>query len=197
MTTTDRSSHGDAPQSHLMIVAGPQGIGKTYLANGLRERGTEFVIAPGVVTRPARGDQDGNDIQVTAEQFQRMSDKGELCLEAVVGQERYGYLQEGIVRELESGQRVVLLLLYADDVLRALHLWPAATRIYLRPADWKLIRERLSAGRGYNDHAIESCIRRGREVVAELDELQWDLRIDMGRDTDQVGAVLHILSHPT
>jgi Guanylate kinase len=97
MTTTDRSSHGDAPQSHLMIVAGPQGIGKTYLANGLRERGTEFVIAPGVVTRPARGDQDGNDIQVTAEQFQRMSDKGELCLEAVVGQERYGYLQEGIV----------------------------------------------------------------------------------------------------
>src|ERR1700728_2698809 len=69
-------------QRRVLLVAGPQGVGKTYLAKQLVERNSDFVIAPGVVTRSARSGQDGNDTQVNPAHFQRMSDNGELCLVA-------------------------------------------------------------------------------------------------------------------
>src|ERR1700728_4339975 len=97
-------------QRRVLLVAGPQGVGKTYLAKQLVERNSDFVIAPGVVTRSARSGQDGNDTQVNPAHFQRMSDNGELCLVASIGEHHYGYIREGIERALSAGKRVIVVL---------------------------------------------------------------------------------------
>lgn len=197
MTPADRTSHFDERGSKLIIVAGPQGVGKTYLANELCKRSQKYAIAPGVVTRLARDEQDGNDVQVTAPVFRQMSERGELCLEAVVGGEQYGYIKKGIQSALTNGQQVIMLLLNAADVSEALRLWPEATRIFLRPSDWELIRERLRDRRSNSDSDAERGVRLGKEVIAQLDTLQWDLRIPVDRNADQVAVVSAFLANPT
>jgi guanylate kinase len=174
----------------VLLIAGPQGVGKTYLANRLVDQSEDFVIAPGIITRSARGTQDGNDTQVTPEEFHRMRDNHELCLEATVGEHRYAYLRDGIERALAAGKRVIVLLLYAQDVVEAGNLWPGALRVYLRPANWELLRHRLTEGRRLTGGEADQILGAGRRVVDDLDPLGWDLQVDVAEATDPVAAVV-------
>lgn len=194
MPVVDQTSHHQGASGRVVLIAGPQGVGKTYLANKLRDAGRHFVIAPGVVTRAARGVQDGNDVPITTQEFKRRSDSGELCLETIVGGEHYAYLKAGIQDELVVGNNVLVLLLYASDVQQALIIWPDAVRIYLRPSEWDLICDRLTLDRGYSAQEAHLAIESARAVVEDLDRAVWDLRIDVTRDTDQVTTALAFLS---
>lgn len=181
----------DTKKDQVILLAGPQGSGKTFLANRLVVRASDFMIAPGVVTRSTRGDQDGNDRQVSLLEFQRMREN--LCLETTVGEHHYAYLRNGIASALSSGKRVIVSLLHAQDVLRANDLWPEALRVYLRPADWALLSRRLKDGRGCTDVEANQLLISGRRVVAELDDLDWDLRIDVAAATDSFSEAMGYL----
>jgi ribose 1,5-bisphosphokinase PhnN len=176
-------------RGQILLVVGPQGAGKTYLANQFVEHSADYVIAPGIVTRPARSAHD-NDIEVTRDEFNSMRAAGLLCLEATVGEHNYAYLQNGIEAQLSAGKRVLVLLLYPEDVLAAKRLWPAARTEYLRPGDWDLIARRLALSRGYGVEEVTRLIDDGKRLVHVLDGLEWAHRIDIVDGTEQAHELL-------
>ena len=123
-----------------------------------------------------------------------MSDNGELCLVASIGEHHYGYIREGIERALSAGKRVIVVLLYAQDVVLAGELWPDARRVYLRPADWALLRRRLQDGRGCTDAEADQLLSSGEGIVKELDNLHWGLQMDVVEGTDSVAEVIKYLA---
>ena len=181
------------PRRRLVVLAGPRAAGKTYLARQLTARSADFVIAPGVVTRPSRGEEDNNDLNVDEAQFEQM--RGRLCLATRVGGHRYGYLRAGIDEALAAGKWVLTPLLHARDVARCGQLWPRPLRVYLRPEP-ALLRERLGRP-GSRGGSAEQLLREAGRAVARLDCLPWDLRIDCRAGTETLPLVLPYLEAAT
>jgi guanylate kinase len=178
----------------VLLVAGPQGVGKSYLARRLVEQRARTVIAPGVVTRPARALSNGNDRHVSVEEFERLVASGEICLEATIHGHHYGYLKSEIDRSVSAGSAVIILLLLAEDVTRAKGLWPDGIAIYLRPIGAEILQRRLNTRNSYASDDVDLLLSEGMRHVHDLDQLDWSLIIEVSDDTDATLKVLKYLT---
>ena len=166
-------------------------MGKSHAAIRLCELLPRTVIAGGVTTQPIP--EDANDAHVSRPAFGRLLGEDKLCMVMELWGHYYGYLRAPLEEALSEGQTVVLPLLFARDVREAMRLHDTCERIHLRPAQWELIEERLSSRCGLSTADLLRLIASNRDVLRELDLLNWSLVVDVRRDSDQAQEIADYL----
>jgi guanylate kinase len=160
---TNRSS------ARLFVISGPTGVGKDTLVARVLPAFPNLVKAITTTTRPRKeGEVEGRDyFFVTAEEFQRMIDAGQLLEWAQVHGHYYGSPRQWVQEQLAQGRSVVLVI----DVQGGLNvkaMFPDAVLIFVRPPrgrEREVLTKRLA--------------RRGRdseeEIQLRLKTAEWEL----------------------
>ena len=151
----------------MLVLSAPSGTGKTTLARRLLRRFPDAIFSISVTTRAPRGEEkDGVDYHfVSAEEFERMREKGELLEWAEVHGACYG-TPATYARKAKEGA----LVLFDIDVqggrqIKALH--PEAVTVLLLPPSMEELARRLRA-RGTDDEA--TIARRLAAAESEMEE---------------------------
>jgi len=155
--------------SRVVVLSGPSAVGKSTVVRCLRERVPDLYFSVSATTRsPRPGEVDGVDYTfVTADEFQRLIDDGELLEWAEIhgGLHRSGTPAEPIRAASRAGFPVLIEvdLAGARSVKAAM---PEAVSVFLAPPSWDALEARL-VGRG--TESPEVMARRLDTARAELE----------------------------
>jgi guanylate kinase len=161
--------------SRLVVLAGPTAVGKGTVAAVIRDDHPDVWISVSATTRPPRpGEQDGVHYWfVTAAEFDRMAEEGELLEWAVVhGTHRYGTPRRPVERALAEG-RPALLEIDLQGARQVRETMPEALFVFLKPPSWEELVRRLT-GRG-----TESEAERERRLATARTELKAEAEFDV------------------
>ncbi len=158
------------PVTHgrVLVLSGPSAVGKSTVVRCLREQVPNLHFNVSATTRAARpGEVDGIDYHfVSAEQFQKLIDAGELLEWAEIhgGLHRSGTPSAPVIDAAALGQPVLIEvdLAGARSVKKAM---PEAITVFLAPPSWEALEQRL-IGRG--TETPEIMARRLATAEAEL-----------------------------
>lgn len=164
-------------RSKLFVLAGPTAVGKGTVAAGIRELHPEIYLSVSATTRtPRPGEVDGVHYHfVTAEQFDRLVDQGQMLEWAVVhGVNRYG-TPRGPVDEALAAGRPALLEIDLQGARQVRETMPEAVFVFLKPPSWDELVRRL-VGRGTEtEEERERRLRTARQELAA--ESEFDVTI--------------------
>ena len=138
----------------LTVLAGPTAVGKGAVAEYVRTHYPQVWHSVSVTTRaPRPGERDGAHYHfVTAEEFDRMRDAGDLLEWAVVhGRASYG-TPRGPVADALAGGRLALLEIDLQGARQVRSVMPQALFVFLAPPSWEDLLARL-VGRGTESDA--------------------------------------------
>jgi guanylate kinase len=177
----------------LIVIAGPSGVGKGTVVQGLLARDADgLALSVSATTRaPRAGEVDGVDYSfVSDERFDAMIEAGELLEWAEIVGHRSGTPRHFVDEQRRAGRDVVLEI----DVKGAEQVRdqvPDALLIFLLPPSFDELERRLR-GRGTEDEQrIEERLRTARW---ELQQESWfDHRVvndDLDRATEEVAAII-------
>jgi len=162
----------------LMIVSSPSGAGKTTLTRRLLEEfagpppGLAFSVS--YTTRPRRsGEVEGRDYHfVSADEFQRMIDRGEFAEHAFVHGNRYGTAQAPVEAALTAGKDVIFDVDWQGGAALA-ERWPDdSLKIFILPPDLDVLARRLRERATDAPEVIERRLRKAIEELGHFDEYQ-------------------------
>lgn len=142
----------------MVVLSGPSAVGKSTVVRCLRDRIPDLHFSVSVTTRaPRPGEVDGVDYTfVSAEQFQRMIDQGELLEWADIhgGLHRSGTPAAPVRSATRDGVPVLIEvdLAGARAVKAAM---PEVTTVFLAPPSWAVLEERL-IGRGTESPEVQA-----------------------------------------
>jgi len=168
--------HG-APDSRLIVLAGPTAVGKGTVANHIRTHYPDVHLSVSATTRaPRPGEVEGvSYFFVSNEVFDSMTESGELLEWATVHNAyRYGTPRGPVEAAIAAGNSVLLEIDIqgARAVRRAM---PEAKLVFLLPPTWEELVRRL-VGRGTEDSAEQA--RRLETAKLELAaQGEFDYRI--------------------
>jgi len=183
-------------QSHLLLIAGPSGVGKrAVLQRVFAESGLPLVMSVSATTRqPRPGEVDGRDYHfLSPAEFATKRLAGEFleCFEVFGAGTWYGTLRKTVEEGLAAHQWVVLEI----DVKGAEHVkeqFPDAMTFFIEPKNIDVLRERL---RRRGTESDESMQRRLATAIEELQHAEkFDHRIvndDLDTAVRELIAILH------
>lgn len=152
----------------VIVLSGPSAVGKSSVVRKLRDEVPDLHFSVSATTRPPRpGEVDGVDYHfVSAEEFQRLIDDGELLEWAEIhgGLQRSGTPARPVADAAAAGQPVLIEvdLAGAKAVKQAM---PESLAVFLAPPSWDALEQRL-IGRG--TETPETIARRLTTARAEL-----------------------------
>ena len=179
----------------LIVISGPSGVGKDAVLERMKERQLPFHFVVTTTTRPIRpGEEHGVDyFFVSEDEFQRMTDKGELIEHARVYSDYKGIPKDQIRQAFESGEDVIMRVdVQGAATVRALA--PQALLIFLStPSEDQLIG-RLKARKTETAEDLKLRIQTLRSEMQRIDQFDYmvvnaDLRLD-----DTVDTILSIVN---
>lgn len=150
------------------MLSGPSAVGKSTIVRCLRDRVEGLYFSVSATTRgPRPGETDGVDYHfITADQFQRLIDTGELLEWAEIhgGLHRSGTPAEPVRTATAAGLPVLIEvdLAGARAVKTAM---PDAVTVFIAPPSWAVLESRLT-GRG--TETPEAMARRLATAKAEM-----------------------------
>jgi guanylate kinase len=155
--STKPTGRRGAPDSRLVVLAGPTAVGKGTVANYIREHYPEVLLSVSATTRkPRPGEVEGVSYYfVDDAEFDRMIEAGDLLEWATVHNAyRYGTPRGPVDDAIEAGRSVLLEidLQGARAVRRAM---PEARLVFLLPPSWEELVRRL-IGRDTEDSAEQA-----------------------------------------
>lgn len=189
-----------APDSRLVVLAGPTAVGKGTVAAYIREHHPEVHLSVSATTRaPRAGEVEGVSYYfVDDAEFDRMIDAGELLEYATVHNAyRYGTPRGPVEAAITDGNSVLLEIDIqgARAVRRAM---PDARLVFLLPPTWDELVRRLT-GRGTEDSAEQS--RRLETAKLELAaQGEFDYRVvntDVAEAAEEVVDLMQIRKSAT
>jgi len=152
----------------IIALSGPSGSGKGYIRERLLIAFPFLEELEWFTTRQLRPDEvRGNRISITASEFNKLADAGEL----VLVQDLYGYRYGLHRKDLLLSPRIRLTELHPDNVAEALKINPAIIAVAFVTSDLSLLRKRLSTLRN-----TESVVEIEKRVVAAETEIETILR---------------------
>jgi guanylate kinase len=184
-----------APDSRLVVLAGPTAVGKGTVAGYIREHHPEVHLSVSATTRaPRAGEVEGvSYFFVSDAEFDRMIDAGELLEYATVHNAyRYGTPRGPVDAAIRAGNSVLLEIDIqgARAVRRAM---PEARLVFLLPPSWDELVRRL-IGRGTEDSAEQT--RRLETAKLELAaQGEFDYRVvntDVAEAAEEVVDLMQI-----
>ncbi len=154
--------------NRVVVLSGPSAVGKSTVVRCLRERVPDLHFSVSATTRAARpGEVDGVDYTfVSAEEFQRLIDEGELLEWAEIhgGLQRSGTPARPVREAIAAGHPVLIEVDLAGA--RAIkESMPEVLTVFLAPPSWAALESRL-VGRGTDSAEVQA--RRLDTARAEL-----------------------------
>ena len=166
----------DPPNSMLVIISGPSGVGKDTIIEALQRRGHlpayHYVVT--CTTRSPRGNEiDGVSYNfLTVPEFLAMRDAGELLEANEVHGNWYGTPRAGVRDALARGQHAILKIDVqgAEVVKRKV---PAALLIFVLPPSLETLVEHLKARRTESAEQLEIRQRNAALELARKDDYDF------------------------
>jgi len=158
----------------LFIVSAPSGAGKTSLTGALLEADPQVRKSVSYTTRgPRPGEADGHDYHfVTAEEFERMLERGEFLESAQVHGNSYGTSHKWVTEQIAQGQDILLEIDWqgADQVRK---LIPGGVSIFILPPSFDTLLARLNKRGQDSPEAIARRLGNAREEIAHVGEFDY------------------------
>jgi len=158
----------------LVVVSAPSGGGKSTLLSRLLASVDNLYYSVSYTTRPPRpGERHGEHYYfVSPDDFERMREHGEFLESALVHGHFYGTHRKFVETRLSQGHDLILDI----DVQGAesvAHVMPEATRIFIMPPSYEVLRQRLCA-RGSDDPVtIAQRLRNATQEVRRFREFHY------------------------
>ena len=127
-----------------LVIAGPSGVGKSFLAQQLLARSEIFKMLLSTTTRPQRSAEvDGVDMRfVSQERYAQIQAAQDFFMDNPFFGHLYGYERPLIEGVLNHGN-IPVALVYAPVVDQFVQAYPESTTLFLNPGDVGLLRERM------------------------------------------------------
>ena len=181
-----KSEHAIKP-GKLLVLSGPGGVGKSTIAQKLREAGNFWVSVSATTRSPRNNEVEGKDyFFVSNEEFTRMIKADEFLEWAEFAGNRYGTPQEKVEQALLLGRNVLLEIEIAGAKQVKAHL-PQSVLVFLEPPTWEELVARLE-GRG-----TDGPERRAERLQLAQEELAAASFFDVVLINDQVETVVEKL----
>ena len=181
-----KTEHAIKP-GKLLVLSGPGGVGKSTVAQKLRQAGDFWVSVSATTRAPRINEVDGHDYYfVTNEEFTRMINDDEFLEWAEFAGNRYGTPQEKVEQALLLGRNVLLEIEIAGAKQVKAHL-PQSILVFLEPPTWEELVSRLE-GRG-----TDTPERRAERLALAQEELAAASFFDVVVVNDQVESVVRKL----
>ena len=178
-----KSEHAIKP-GKLLVLSGPGGVGKSTVAQRLREAEDFWVSVSATTRKPRSNEVEGRDyFFVSDEEFTRMINSNEFLEWAEFAGNRYGTPQEKVEHALLLGRNVLLEIEIAGAKQVKAHL-PQSILVFLEPPTWEELVARLE-GRG-----TDSPERRAERLELAQEELAAASFFDVVFVNDQVESVV-------
>ncbi|MGQ9896053.1 MAG: guanylate kinase [Acidobacteriota bacterium] len=158
----------------LVVVSAPSGGGKSTLLSRLLNSVDNLYYSISYTTRPPRaGERHGEHYYfVSPDDFERMREQGEFLESAVVHGHFYGTHRKFVETRLDQGHDLILDI----DVQGAeslANIVPEATRIFLMPPSYSVLRQRLCARGGDDPQVIARRLRNATLEVRRFREFHY------------------------
>ena len=179
----------------LVVVSGPSGVGKDAALDQLKLMDRPWHFAVTATTRPPRpSEQDGLDyIFLSPEGFLAMRARQELLECAEVYGRWYGIPRSQVTRGLKAGKDVILKTdVQGAETIR--RLVPQGVFIFMIPASWHELRDRLSSRRTESDSEVELRLDVARSEAARVNEFEYRVVNRDGGLAEAVAAIDGIIA---
>ncbi len=158
--------------TRVVVLSGPSAVGKSTVVRCLRDRVPDLHFSVSATTRaPRPGEVDGVDYTfTTAEEFQRLIDRGELLEWAEIhgGLHRSGTPAEP-VRDAARAGRPVLIEVDLAGARAVKAAMPEALSVFLAPPSWEALEARLTGRGTETPEVMDRRLRTAREELAAQD----------------------------
>ncbi len=187
------------PESLLIVISGPSGVGKDSVILRMKERNLPFHFVVTATTRPIRPNEvNGVDyFFVSHDEFARMIEQDELIEYAYVYNDYKGIPKAQVRQALASGKDVIMRL----DVQGAAtirKLCPEAILIFLTTNDEEELVKRLKERRTETPDELSLRIAMARQELKRLDEFDYVLvnrELQLDNTVDVILAIIQSEHH--
>lgn len=185
---------GCSPNSLLVVLSGPSGVGKDTVLMRMRELGFPFHFVVTANSRPQRpGEIDGVDYHfVTTQQFEAMIEHEELLEWALVYGQYKGIPKKEVRQALDSG-RDVILRVNVDGASTIKKIAPEAVFIFIAPASLDELRYRLQLRRTESPEEIEQRLAQAQHELEQVVNFDYAIINHEARLDEAVGQIRAII----
>ncbi len=156
-------------QGQLIVISGPSGAGKDTIVESVIKNNDNIWLSVSATSRPIRkGEKEGiNYFYLTKEEFEEKIKDNYFLEYAVYADNYYGTPKEEIIKKLDKGIDVILVI-EIEGAKKIKDLIPEALFIFITPPSEKELLKRLS-GRKTEDK--EKIIKRFNIAYQEINEV--------------------------
>ncbi len=162
------------PETLLIVISGPSGVGKDSVIKELRNRQLPLQFVVTATSRPPRqGERNGIDyIFVSPEEFERMIAGDELIEHALVYNQYKGVPKAHIQKALESGQDAIMRV-DVQGARRMRNLFKEAVLIFLIPDDPEAWYNRLAKRKTETPESLSLRLKTARQEMEYLNDFDY------------------------
>ena len=175
-------------RGNLFVISGPSGAGKGTLVSRLMTAVDDAWLSVSATTRqPRDGETDGVQYYfVTAEEFVRMIEAGELLEWARFSGNYYGTPRASVEKHIAAGEQVILEI-EIQGARQVKEQFPEAHLVFIEPPSLEVLEQRLRGRGTETEEAIQRRLETARVELAGVDE--YDFRL-VNDDLDLASAQL-------
>ena len=182
-----------AEYGQLIIVSGPNGVGKRTIIKEYIKDHPNAVRCVSVTTRPQRDDEvDGKDYHfISHNEFNRLVRSNQMLEYGYLRRNGYGTIRSAVEKLRAEGRNVILDI----DVVGAMKvrtIYPDSTLMFILPPTWEELERRIRNRREESEEVIAELLSAAQEEVLCAEQYDYILINDTLEDTvRRIAQIVH------